>query len=335
MTFQKNESIIHEIDVTIDNLLSELNKFTITGNIYIDTKHYDLIKKFDETKCISNYFDKMMCISNKLDYSLNKSILHDETHDKYINNNNIKKIKGCIVSTKDELLDKYNKYKDCDHYLILKQCDTTGGDGISVIKSLEDVNKINIMPNTKYILEEYINDYRTLCVQMYDNQIVEPISYEMTKEFKYIGTIFIKSLINKKVENSIKQQVKHLTEHLKLSGYWGVDFLVKNDIPYLIDLNLFRINGSHSAKIYINTFRNNEDFIRFSINYDNHVDISQYTELLKSRKDIIILEVHENSMVLLIIGDKCVHMYDNISKKPVLNIDTFTNFIKLFQDSIH
>jgi hypothetical protein len=271
----------------------------------------------------------LMCDTKNFGYKLNKSILYkyaNSTNHGYINNIGINKLDGILISSCDELNEAYKILNEKHSKLILKPCIESGGTGILTV---DESNIANICLNyDKYILEEYVDNSYSICVHMYSNEMIGPITYEIVENNKYIGCYYIKNKMSIELSNNIISQTKVLSNHLGVIGFWGVDFIVKNNVAYLIDINLFRINGSHAAKIYIDKFRPNENFVRFLIKIADPENLLEYINFLTKYKDILILEISvDNNIVFLIIGDKCMEIYSKFNKYSSITIDILTQII--------
>ena len=44
---------------------------------------------------------------------------------------------------------------------------------------------------------------------------------------------------------------QRLADAFQFKGFWGVDFLLQDGVPFLVDLNSGRMNGCHSPKLFL------------------------------------------------------------------------------------
>ncbi|MHA2006670.1 MAG: ATP-grasp domain-containing protein [Promethearchaeota archaeon] len=155
---------------------------------------------------------------------------------------------------------KFYKYK-LVYPIIFKKSKSAGGTNVFKIDKLENLNaKIeslsikNINPS-EWLIQEYIDGVPASCttisngkecrVVSVNRQIIgEPLLHP-PKEFIYCGNI-VPAGLSKKEDKLISKISIFLSNKLGLKGINGFDFVVKNNYPYLMEINP-RIPGSIRA----------------------------------------------------------------------------------------
>ncbi len=122
-----------------------------------------------------------------------------------------------------------------------------GGQGINLAKNLNEVEKLfQLLSNQrKIIIQEYIKGIDASCSLISSGKSATTISVNEqligisslgAKDFIYCGNI-VPLTAKEKVCGKIKMSSETLCKLLNLKGSNGVDFVINNDEPYLMEIN--------------------------------------------------------------------------------------------------
>jgi len=158
-----------------------------------------------------------------------------------------------------ERMDDFYKFKQFP--FILKKFRSSGGININKIKDEDNLNsflkilKSNEADLSEWLAQEYIDGIPLSCtvisngsnseIVSINRQIIGEKFLNSPKEFMYCGNI-VPARISPKTKETISYISLMLTRELKLKGINGFDFVVKNQCPYLMEINP-RIPGSVRA----------------------------------------------------------------------------------------
>jgi len=145
--------------------------------------------------------------------------------------------------------------------LILKRIGGSGGLSVFKIDNQSQLDfKLNSLRSTEsnlndWVLQEFIEGIPVSCTIISDGREPEVISVNRQiiglkflnppKDFMYCGNIVPANLL-KSDTNLISELSLNLARHLKLKGINGLDYVLKNNQPYLMEINP-RIPGSIEA----------------------------------------------------------------------------------------
>lgn len=183
-----------------------------------------------------------------------KEILHE---------NNIRVPKQQLLSTKN--LKQYTNIFPC----VVKSLSDKFAP--ILIKSIEELNKILVETKEEEImLEEYIegNDL-TVMVSNIENHIeVFPIYWSKGRDDKLKGFQNSYSIpLGKEVEKELIENAKLTTKILDLDGVFRIDYIVKNEKIYFLEVNSVFVSDLNGSKYAYQFYKKGIDRAKYIVNY--------------------------------------------------------------------
>ena len=142
--------------------------------------------------------------------------------------------------------------------LLLKPIFGATGEGIRSVVQREEVAQYEF-PMGPVILEERLRASSSCSVQFNGARLFGGITDQRVQEFAWEGNIVPTHLCSC-VQDEILQATNELLSWLGargLAGPGGFDFVIEDEVPYLVDMNLGRFTGAHAPKIFRDLYASN------------------------------------------------------------------------------
>ena len=197
---------------------------------------------------IQKYLDKI-----KLPYTCSGSNISSITFNKYECNLVLKKLglrcpKSISVSNKSKIDPKFIE-KEFSYPLIIKPNRSGSSFGVSKVNDIIELNRaINLAFKYDNIImfEEFIEGKEVSCGVYYNERVISlPITEIITEndffdyEAKYEGKSneITPARIDKKIYVETKKLTEKIYSELNLKGICRIDYIIKNNLPYIIEIN--------------------------------------------------------------------------------------------------
>ncbi|MBH07624.1 MAG: D-alanine--D-alanine ligase A [Flavobacteriales bacterium] len=197
---------------------------------------------------IQKYLDKI-----KLPYTCSGSNISSITFNKYECNLMLKKLglrcpKSISVSDESNI-DYQSVEKEFSYPLIVKPNRSGSSYGVSKVINMMQLKvaiKLAFEHDNHIMFEEFIDGTEVSCGVYYNNAVTSlPVTEIVTDneffdyEAKYEGKSneITPARINQKIYSKIKNLTEKIYSELNLKGICRVDYIIKNNLPYIIEIN--------------------------------------------------------------------------------------------------
>lgn len=225
-------------NIDCDNFFkTELEKLT-KNNDSVEFLFYNPALAYEYGSMVKEH---TICINN---YELLDQ-LNDKTRCRVILQDAVNVIPFVTLDGKDCTYNNIKKYFSSKEF-IMQDAFSSGGEGTTIIRGFDNLDFIK--PDKRYLVSPYIKDSLSVNVHIIigaANILFFPPSIQIVNEIQgkilYFGADFISyKFVNQKMQSEIKNAAITIGEKLQLRGYRGVlgiDFLIKNNILYFIEIN--------------------------------------------------------------------------------------------------
>lgn len=206
----------------IDYIVPNCNDFSILTASYV----------MEQTG--QNYFDS---------FKITKLIHHKDLFRKFAIENELPTPKAL----------SFNSFKEIESYklsnfplpCIIKPVDLTGGKGVNIAKTYDEILKyaniaFNISKEKKVIIEEFIDGEHYSCFLFIHNKKIKLNFF--AKEYYFKNNFLVAGAVSEyglscNVKNIIYQNIENMINLLNLKdGIMHIQFILKNNIPYFIEI---------------------------------------------------------------------------------------------------
>ena len=190
---------------------------------------------------------------NQINFTCCDSKVSKLTFNKFECNNTLRKLNYDIAKSLLITNEKYNKEDICNKIklpFIVKPNQAGSSNGISLVKLNSEIDNaiLNALKHdNEVIIEEYIDGIEVSCgvFNIKNKVILLPITEIISENefFDYEAKYFNKSQeitparISEKHKNIVHSQSKKIFEDLNLRGLCRIDFIIKNDKAFVIEIN--------------------------------------------------------------------------------------------------
>lgn len=228
---------------------------------------------------------------------------------------------GYICHSKTEIKEVFEHFDKTP--IVIKEIDSCGGDGIVFAKTEQEIDELtNTILLSNCIVEKDLTDSdqsncdQSNCDQSNSDQSNsdQPIfTSVLYKKSKVIDKPYLQlfssptaycgahSLKHKK-SNEIKEWTEKIVSALHAKGRGGLDFCIKGDNLYLIDVNTARFNGTHIG-LELMQKEKYKYFYQYRKSFENPVLFEDLKSTLEKNKNVKIMYYTPNKIQVAIFSN--------------------------------